>query len=45
MLHPGSRLVSGEGAAATDCIVGRTVEGIGLDASARRQISGPNWKS
>ena len=40
-LHPGGRLVSGEGAPATDCIVGRMVERIGLDALGRGQISGP----
>jgi hypothetical protein len=44
-LQPGGRLVSGEGAPAADCIVGRMVDRIGLDASGRRQICGPKWKS
>jgi len=39
-LHPGGRLVSGEGAPAPDSTVDRMVHRIGLDVSGRIQISG-----
>ena len=41
----GAAMSQGKEPPATDCVVGRMLHRIDLDASGRRHISGPNWKS